>query len=209
MSAERAIAINVAGDAQAYLELEPASGPNGDYARTENGQLAFHLDRLNDDALTRIEEILVIRNQGTQKVGFRIDKTGEHTEAVTFIIGREHVKSGQDNPPVTYVPRRNGVFSLANGGTVGLEVGEDLPIGVRIDTTDGDAAEATDTRHPRPANDGVPEADISADETLLDSITIVAKDSISGGVNDDDSVTPGNNPNSRREDGSSLQANGN
>ena len=208
VSADRTVTVSAAGDEQAYLALEPASGPNGDYARTENGQLAVHLDRVNDDALTRVEDIFVVRNQGTQKVAFRIDKTGAYTEAVTFIIGREHVKSGQDNPPAAHVPRGNGVFGLANGGTAGLEVGEGVPIGVRIDTGDGDVTEATDERHPRPANDGVPEADISADDTLLDSITIVAKDSIGGGVNDDNSGTPANNPSSRREDGSSLQANG-
>lgn len=208
VSADRGVEVDVAGDKQAYVGLEPASGPSGDYARTEGGQLAVRLGKVNDDALTRVEDVFVVRNRGTQKVGFRIDKAGDFPEAVTFIIRREERKSGENQPPATYVPRGNGVFSLANGGTVGLEVGEDVPIGVRIDTRNGDAAEATGERHPRPANDGSPAADISAGDTLLDSVTIVAKDSIGGGANENKSDTPAGTPNARREDGSSLQANG-
>jgi hypothetical protein len=50
VSADRTVTVSVAGDEQAYPRLEPTSGPNGDYARTENGQLAVHLNRENDDA---------------------------------------------------------------------------------------------------------------------------------------------------------------
>lgn len=50
VSADRTVTVSVAGDEQAYLGLEPASGPNEDYARTDNGLLAVHLDRVNDDA---------------------------------------------------------------------------------------------------------------------------------------------------------------
>jgi len=208
VSADRSVSVNVAGDEQALLQLEPVSGPNGDYADINNGQLSIDLSEVNADALTRIEDIFVVRNQGTQKVGLKIEKTGNFTEAVTFIVRREEVKSGSSNPPATYVPRGNGVFSLANGGIIGLEVGEDVPLGVRIDTRDGDAAEATAGDDPRPANDGEGGTGISAGDTLLDSVTVVAEAGIGeGGVNDDNSNTPGNNPNADREDGSRLQAN--
>lgn len=77
--ADRDVTVTVADDGDAYLELEPASGPNGAYAMTTtDGSLAIDLTSnnetasggagLNATATTEIEGVFAIENQGTQTV---------------------------------------------------------------------------------------------------------------------------------------------
>ena len=86
VQAERTMNVNVAGDANALLRLEPAdtgSYANGHYAMQNGNQLSINItannaptgggEGINENALTRMHNVFVIENQGTQDVGVYID----------------------------------------------------------------------------------------------------------------------------------------
>ncbi len=88
VEAERDFDVAVSEDASAYLGIEPASGPNGNYANvTDNDTLAIDLTEENDnigsgiaggeglnaDAVTGILDVFTLRNQGTQEVEVDVD----------------------------------------------------------------------------------------------------------------------------------------
>ncbi|WP_053946946.1 DUF1102 domain-containing protein [Halolamina sediminis] len=78
VQADRNVAVEVADDSDAFLQLEPADGPNGEYATTSGGTLAIDLSGsnptdaggtgVNTRAITVIERMFAIENQGTQAV---------------------------------------------------------------------------------------------------------------------------------------------
>ena len=78
VAAERSVNINVAGDANAFLRLAPCKGSgNGDYVTgAQSGAMSIDLsdgnqdvgDGVNPEALTRIDNIFEICNQGTQDI---------------------------------------------------------------------------------------------------------------------------------------------
>lgn len=78
VQADRNVAVEVADDSDAFLQLEPADGPNGEYATTSGGTLAIDLSGsnptnaggtgVNARAITVIERVFAIENQGTQEV---------------------------------------------------------------------------------------------------------------------------------------------
>ena len=78
VEANRDVAVAVAGDADAFLALEGA-GPNSEYVTTTDGQLGLDLTGsnanipgggtgVNADAITVINDVIQVRNQGTQAV---------------------------------------------------------------------------------------------------------------------------------------------
>lgn len=76
LSASRDANVRVAGDASGYLALQPSDGPNGAYATQQNGQLRVSLtevatangEGVNPNAITRVQSVFTITNQGTQPV---------------------------------------------------------------------------------------------------------------------------------------------
>ena len=84
VEANRDIEIEVEGDSDAFLTLEPHTGPNGAYAEEtdEPGTIEFNFDGdadteggsgLSDEAFYNFEDVFVIRNQGTQPVGVQLE----------------------------------------------------------------------------------------------------------------------------------------
>lgn len=129
VTAERNVDVNVAGDKNAYLALEPGDGKNGkEYATMNNGELAVNLDSdnenidgqgVNPNATTTIDHVFKITNKGSQDVNVKIT-TGKNssTDAVTFYTG--------SNP-------KN---SLEDGKR--LNVGaKPMKVGIKVDTTKG------------------------------------------------------------------------
>jgi hypothetical protein len=100
VSAERTASVNVAGDADALLALEPADTPNGDeYAGTSNDQLEIELatenaEGVNPNAVTEIDSVFRITNQGSQEVNVSISDSGDNSDAVTFHNGSTNLESG-------------------------------------------------------------------------------------------------------------------
>lgn len=77
VQADRDIEVNVAGDADAFLQLDPSDGPNGAYAEQDGNTLVINFDDdadtesgsgLNDDSSFIIRDVFDITNHGTQDV---------------------------------------------------------------------------------------------------------------------------------------------
>lgn len=125
VSAERSVSVNVAGDDSALLSLAPHSGPNGQgaYSTLNNGQLVIEIDGTNTtgagvnlNALTVIDAVFNITNQGSQSVGVWIVKSGDHPDLITF---EDAADARFDN-------------SSANATTIAP--GDTIEVGITIDT---------------------------------------------------------------------------
>lgn len=114
VQANRSVNVATAGDASSYLRLLPAETPNGrQYASfDEDDTLQITLDRVNDDAVTTVENVFTIQNAGTQPVSVYIT---DGSDAVTFEADGSSVESAAD--------------------AVRLGVGDDASVSLTIDTT--------------------------------------------------------------------------
>ena len=101
VTADRTVDVTVAGDASAYLGLEPVGGsPNSDYVLTNGDEVSFDFsgddgdssgggavdgDGFNPDATTRINDLLRVTNQGTQSAAFwvNIENLGAGSDFLT------------------------------------------------------------------------------------------------------------------------------
>lgn len=98
VEAERSVAVETAGDADAFLGIEPFPGsPNSDYVDASGDTIVIDITEtgtdapgagVNENAVTAIDRLLMVTNNGTQDafVGFSdqyaIDE-GDYTEAET------------------------------------------------------------------------------------------------------------------------------
>jgi hypothetical protein len=85
VQADRTVDVAVAGDQSAYLGIDDVdSSPNSVYVNaggdtvsldfsSDNNAIDGDGDGFNVNATTRIEDLLVVENQGTQEVGFYVD----------------------------------------------------------------------------------------------------------------------------------------
>jgi hypothetical protein len=102
VTADRTVDVTVAGDASAYLGLEPVgASPNSDYVVVNGGEVSLDFsgddgdssgggavdgDGFNPDATTRINDLLQVTNQGTQDASFwvNIENLGAGSGFVTI-----------------------------------------------------------------------------------------------------------------------------
>ena len=89
VEADRDITVDVADDADAFLKIEPADTPNGDaYAEETEGTVELNFDGsadfsnitgtdggngINERARTIFDDVITVRNQGTQDVAIGVD----------------------------------------------------------------------------------------------------------------------------------------
>lgn len=117
VEATRSMTVSTAGDGSAYLRLMPADSQNGsNYASyTEDGTLSVTLDQLNENAVTTVERLFTLQNEGSQTVSVYLD---DASDAVSFEVGGDSVEGPS--------------------GAVRLSTGESATVDVTVDTT-GDA----------------------------------------------------------------------
>ncbi|MDQ2051019.1 DUF1102 domain-containing protein [Natronolimnohabitans sp. A-GB9] len=96
VTATRDVEVEVADDASAYLRLEGSGGDNSEYVTDDGdgGTLEIQLNSSNEteaggegvnpDAVTKIDDLFVVENQGTQEVDVGITKTGDNAGLVEF-----------------------------------------------------------------------------------------------------------------------------
>jgi hypothetical protein len=132
LTAQRDANIQVAGDASSYLTLQPAPGPNGEYATQRNGKLHVSLTGaidgagkgVNRNALTVVRNIFTITNKGSQPVGVWLT---DKSKAVTFKGGKKwQTLEGREQ-------------------AITLRPGQTLSVGLTVDTreqTSGDLINA-------------------------------------------------------------------
>lgn len=125
VEADRAATVKTAADSKAYLRLEAtADSPNGDYAYEDDaGRLKLDLsssndslsgDGVNPDAVTNVDDVFVIQNQGTQAVDVWIAGAGSN---VAFEDSSGNSLEDSSNP-------------------VNLGVGDLVTVSLSIDSTD-------------------------------------------------------------------------
>jgi hypothetical protein len=142
VSADRAVAVEVADDSSAFLMFDPGlkSSTNDAFASYEDGQLVLDFDEtdaggqgVNHDAVSQFDQVFKLVNHGTQAVN----------------VWFEH-----DLPGVTFYrfdPDSNSLDGPSNA-KIGLAAGAHMKIGVEVDTTasgagDVDSLSGTVTIH--------------------------------------------------------------
>ena len=129
VNADRAVSVNVEGDADAYLGLEPI---NSAYATTDgDGVLELTFDEdggaggdgFNPNSTTRIDGVFSISNQGTQDVGVSVEKGGlaEGVKKFDFLAQTDTDEE-----------------SLVHESPVVLESGESFDVGVEAEISSSD-----------------------------------------------------------------------
>lgn len=114
-------------EGEGAVELTPSPGTNGElYASVVDGKLVLHLDRLSDDAVTRVDHVFTITARGDQAVVVWIE---HDAEATTFYRGT------------------NPSNALDDGSRVRLEPGETVAVGVFTDSRERDAELSEITVH--------------------------------------------------------------
>ena len=117
IQAERSVDVSVAGDQSAYLALTPADGQNAaEYVSTSGGTLSVTLDSVNQNAVTTVDDLFTLVNQGSQPVYVYFE---DASDVVSF--------------------RKSGTAQSLEGtaNAVELTVGGTLTVGLEVDTTSG------------------------------------------------------------------------
>jgi len=144
VTATRNIDVAVANDSNAYLGLSGYNGANSDYVTDDGsaGTLSIDLDPsqsvtgggegVNPNALTEIDFVFEIANQGTQEVDVTLAKSGANSGLIEFYA--------TDDASVSD-PYSSG--TQIDGNSVTLTSGENVIVSIQIDTrgsnlSDGD-----------------------------------------------------------------------
>lgn len=108
--ADREVAVDVVGDASAYLQIAPTDEPDGAYAvQGSDGQLALELtedndnvpgDGVNAEAVTVLRRVFLIGNQGTQPAELTLDpvlfpSVGHDNQDVLMLILPDGAELGE------------------------------------------------------------------------------------------------------------------
>ncbi len=129
VEAERSFDVSTAGDANAALAISAAASSNGsNYVSTNgDGTVAITLPDVNNDAVTTVEDLLTIQNQGSQTVNVYVR---DDSSAVQFVTTDGDVNEDVEGP--------GAGASLAN--TAEVETGESVNLGLVVDTLNNDVS---------------------------------------------------------------------
>ncbi|WP_130501620.1 DUF1102 domain-containing protein [Natrinema hispanicum] len=140
VSATRNVDVEVADDASAYLRLQGTGGNNSDYVTDDGdgGTLTIDLsssnsgdvsgggEGVNPDAVTKIDNLFTVENQGTQEVDVSISKSGDNKGLVEFYPNADY----------------DGDSLSDSAETLGTGISTDVSI--KIDTTDAGLSDETE-----------------------------------------------------------------
>jgi hypothetical protein len=184
VEADRTVDVEVAGDSEAFLALAPTDDPNGAYAEISNGTLEVTIGEdagVNANAITHIDKVLQVTNQGTQEVVLYFEEVGGDGNTAAVDVGALTEELVVDSVGEADQPTSNGIYdtsivdlsdpsppdSGAGYGDIGvlLGVGTTIKLGFYVDTSDDNL------------NDGLNESsdsDIGAGELLMEELVIYA-----------------------------------
>jgi hypothetical protein len=135
VEADRSVSVQVADDADAFLAMEPSSGPNGEYAAADGGTIALDFTDtdaggtgLGTDSVYQLDDVFRITNQGTQPVYVW----------ATFSGASENFTPDGSNTEIYLYPNGDSDDRLrdSDDDVLYLGVGQSAGIGVYVDTTD-------------------------------------------------------------------------
>ena len=101
-------------DVDGKVTIAPADGPNGEYATVENGELRVDFDRLNDEAITTVHDVVNVT--ATMNETIEVWVAVDANESVT-------VHEGDDTEA-----------TLSRSRTRTMEPGESIVVGFEVDT---------------------------------------------------------------------------
>ncbi|WP_127117299.1 hypothetical protein [Halorubrum sp. PV6] len=138
VQAERNVDVAVAGDRSSFIAIQPLSSNNaGKYVNTESDDtVEIELDGGNSgsgegvaqDAITQLEDLFRVVNQGSQPVSVYFE---DDSEAVTFRVTRSTGTSTNGS---------NGESLEGADNSVELAVGEQVVVGMTVDTLNNDVS---------------------------------------------------------------------
>ncbi|QSG10419.1 PemB family protein [Halapricum desulfuricans] len=177
VEASRSMDVAVAGDESAYLSLAPTGSPNSqDYVSVSNGQIQLNLGEtdnngsgFNKDAVTEIDNLLQVANQGTQTIYFWVTLSGGND----FDDGNLYFYPNGDADDAL----NNGDGTSDGDSVLGLTPGESATIGLQAnlgDISDTSVENLTATFHAS-ASRGAADASDPVDDSG-GSFSIVAND---------------------------------
>jgi hypothetical protein len=94
VSADRSVDVSVVSDTDALLALRPADTPNGTCAEVTDGKFSLDLSAtdggpgVNPDALTVLDDVFTVTNEGTSAVTLAGEKSGPNPDAVVFGVNQ-------------------------------------------------------------------------------------------------------------------------
>lgn len=143
VEADRDITVEVADDSDAFLRLDANPPfPNSEYAEEEDGQLVIDIgdteaggQGVNPNAITNLDDVFRMFNQGTQEVEFFFELSEEIEEFIDIyqIAGGDSSTVGEGGD-TSLVGEGNAGSGPGFGGT-----GEQLRIGISVDLRGEDA----------------------------------------------------------------------
>lgn len=186
VQAERTVEVETAGDGNAFLALEPISGSDNsdEYAEiTGDGLLEVTIPDVNLNAITHIDRVFQVINNGTQDVVLYFEErpgsnngndkaidVGARTDqlqANSIGVNDQPTGNGNVDTDIADLSGPSPPDTYAGYGDLGvyLGTGESLEVGFYIDTSDDDPTDGL--------NEGT-DSDIGANETLIENLVIWA-----------------------------------
>ena len=138
--AERNVDVSVAGDSSSFIAIQPLSSSNANtYVDTESDNtVELELDGdlgngegVAQDAITQFEDLFRVVNQGSQPTFVYFD---DDSDAVTFRVTRS---------TDTETTGSNGQSLEGSSNSVELDVGEQVVVGLTVDTLNNDVSQGT------------------------------------------------------------------
>lgn len=165
VEADRTVSVDVVGDSSAYLSFQKAAdeqsdpGANSDaYVDDSGDAISFDFrssnetadlgDGFNIDAVTRIEDLLEVRNQGTQSVFLSVDLQGLrfiddefNNPYVGMGVKTDATASSYENANIVFNSENANAFggvvdNPRDDGAAELIPGESYNLDLVVDTTD-------------------------------------------------------------------------
>lgn len=178
VTADRSISVTSAGDASANLGMAPLNTPNGnEYADNSGGTLSITLPDVNLNAVTHVDDVFRVTNNGTQSVVVCFEEQGGSSTAAVDLgakldQGFDKNSVGGGGQPGTEGIADENIIDISTPGSAaysknGVLLGEgmSLDVGIYIDSSDANL------------NDELSEsssADIDSGDTLLDGVVVHA-----------------------------------
>lgn len=178
VTADRSISVTSAGDASANLGMAPLNTPNGnEYADSSGGTLSITLPDVNLNAVTHVDDVFRVTNNGTQSVVVCFEEQGgSSTAAVDFGAkldqGFDKNSVGGGGQPGTEGIVDENIIDISTPGSAAyskngvlLGGGMSLDVGIYIDSSDANLNDELS---------GSSSADIDSGDTLLDGVVVHA-----------------------------------
>lgn len=182
VTAERGMEVTTSSDANANLGLEPLDTPNGkEYADSSGDTLSITAHDINLDAITKIDRVFRITNNGGQAVVIYLeeilDDDDTYATSTDFGVLAEELTNPEEQENLQYpilgddrisISSSTPPDSAARYDEIGVLLGEgvSLEVGFYIDTSDNNIGSGLDE------TSGFEE--INADDLLLEGVTIHA-----------------------------------